>query len=55
MIPARKLSDAKRVVVVARVSRTGSAEPQPGDVEGTSPPVAVGTRGVNLTIYAKVR
>jgi cytochrome c-type biogenesis protein CcmH len=55
MIAGRKLSDAQRVVLVARVSRTGAAEPQPGDVEGTSAPVAIGTHGVHLRIDTTVR
>lgn len=40
MTPAMRLSGQSRVVVGARVSRTGNATPQPGDLEGESVPVA---------------
>lgn len=40
MNPAAKLSQHQRVVVVARVSRSGTALPQKGDVEGMSGTVA---------------
>jgi len=36
MLPARRLSQFQRVVVEARVSRTGHAEPGPGDLYVTS-------------------
>jgi cytochrome c-type biogenesis protein CcmH len=36
MMPGRNLSSARRVVVEARLSRSGSANPQPGDLRGTS-------------------
>ena len=42
----RRLSDAGRVVIGARVSRAGSAMARSGDIEGASEPVAVGTSGV---------
>jgi cytochrome c-type biogenesis protein CcmH len=42
---AKKLSDYKEVVVVARVSKSGSATPQTGDLEG-SIQAAVGGKGV---------
>lgn len=35
MTPARKLSSADRWRVVARISRSGNAVPQPGDLEGS--------------------
>lgn len=40
MAPTLKLSGAARVVVTARVSRSGSATPAPGDLEGDSAAVA---------------
>jgi len=53
MNPAAKLSDHKRVVVVARVSRSGTALPQKGDVEGMSGTVAPDASGVKV-VMAKV-
>jgi cytochrome c-type biogenesis protein CcmH len=40
MSPSSKLSSFPQVVISARVSRSGSATPQPGDLEGASPPVS---------------
>ena len=45
-----KLSGASSVVIEARVSKSGSAAPQPGDLVGTSGPVAPGARGVAVVI-----
>ena len=53
MSPQARLSQAPRVVVGARVSKSGQAMPQPGDLEGLSDPVAPGAQGLKLTI-AKV-
>ena len=39
MIPGRNLSSAGRVVIGARISRTGSATPASGDLEGTTQPL----------------
>ncbi len=50
-----KLSAFPRVVVAARISKSGSATPQPGDLQGTSAAVANDARGVNLTIDTVVR
>ena len=36
MMPGRNLSSARSVIVEARLSRSGSANPQPGDLRGTS-------------------
>ena len=36
MLPSAKLSDQKQVVIGARVSRSGNALPQPGDLQGMS-------------------
>lgn len=41
MTPEAKLSDTDRVVVTARISRSGEAMPQSGDLEGRSEAVAV--------------
>ena len=39
-----------KVVVVARVSKSGNATPQKGDIEGMSAPVAPGASGVNVAL-----
>ena len=50
MMPSRKLSDVGTVVIVARLSKSGQAMPQSGDLEGTSQPVTPGTDGVTILI-----
>ncbi len=55
MSPQATVSKAGRVIVGARVSKSGQAMPQPGDLEGLSAPVAVGTSGIDLIISAPVR
>jgi cytochrome c-type biogenesis protein CcmH len=50
MAPGLKLSGFPRVVVGARISRSGSATPQPGDLQGTSAPVANDATGVAVVI-----
>jgi cytochrome c-type biogenesis protein CcmH len=50
MIAGMKLSDQKQVVVGARISKSGSATPQPGDVQGYSAPVAPGARGLHIVL-----
>jgi cytochrome c-type biogenesis protein CcmH len=54
MSPSARLSTAKRVIVGARVSKSGQAAPQPGDLEGMSKPVDVGAAGVAVEIGAKL-
>ena len=44
------ISSHAKVVVVARISRSGNAAPQKGDVEGVSAPVAPGTSGVKVAL-----
>ena len=50
MSEATTISKAKRIVVEARVSKSGNAILQPGDLSGTSAPVAPGARDVRVTI-----
>jgi cytochrome c-type biogenesis protein CcmH len=50
MSPQARLSQATAVVVGARVSKSGQAMPQPGDLEGLSAPVAPGASGLALVI-----
>jgi len=53
MSPTAKLSEAKEVVIVARVSRSGQAQPQPGDFEGSSARTRPGANGVMVKIKAE--
>ena len=46
MTPAATLAHQPRVRIVARISRSGSARPGPGDIEGSSAPVANDASGV---------
>ena len=50
MMPSRKLSDVGMVVIVARLSKSGQAMPQSGDLEGVSQPVKPGTEGITIVI-----
>lgn len=50
MAPNFRLSDFPEVTIEARVSKSGNAQSQPGDLIGTSKPVRPGQRGVTLTI-----
>ena len=49
-MPSRKLSGAGTVVIVARLSKSGQAMPQSGDLEGTSQPVTSGIDGITVVI-----
>jgi cytochrome c-type biogenesis protein CcmH len=50
MAPTAKISGAAQVIVGARISKSGNAIPQPGDLAGESAPVAPGASGVAITI-----
>jgi cytochrome c-type biogenesis protein CcmH len=50
MAPQFRLSGAAAVRIEARISRSGSANPQPGDLAGTSGVVKPGARGVDIVI-----
>jgi len=52
MAPNLKLSGFAQVVVSARISRSGNATPQPGDLIGQSAPVAPGVQGLRIAIDA---
>ncbi len=55
MAPGMNLSAHARVVVGARVSKSGTPTPQAGDLQGLSQPVANDARGVSVTIDSVVR
>ena len=50
MAPGVKLSTAGAVIVEARVSKSGNALPQPGDLSGRSAPVKPGASDVQVLI-----
>jgi cytochrome c-type biogenesis protein CcmH len=50
MTPNLKLSNFSAVVVGARISRSGNAMPQPGDLVGLSDAVRPGTQGLRIVI-----
>jgi cytochrome c-type biogenesis protein CcmH len=54
MAPGMNLSAFARVVVGARISKSGNAAPQPGDLQGESAAVANDAAGVKVVIDAVV-
>jgi len=50
MMPTMKLSNFQDVMLVAKVSKSGSATPQSGDLKGEVTPVKVGSGNVQLVI-----
>ncbi len=55
MSPALKLSAFPKVVVTARVSKSGTATAQPGDLQGASAAVSNDAAAVSVVIDAQVR
>jgi cytochrome c-type biogenesis protein CcmH len=55
MAPGMAVSAHPRVVITARVSRSGAAKPEPGDLQGTSKPVANDAAGVAVVIDTVIR
>ena len=50
MAPGMNISSAPAIRIEARISRSGNAAPQPGDLVGTSSVVKPGTRGVQVLV-----
>ena len=50
MSPEAKLSTAAKVIITARVTKSGDARAQAGDLEGASAPIALGTEKVAVVI-----
>ena len=50
MAPQMKLSGFSKVIVTARISKSGNAMPQSGDLQGASAPVRPGASGVVITV-----
>jgi cytochrome c-type biogenesis protein CcmH len=55
MSPQNKLSAAGQVSVSARISKSGQAMPQSGDITGQAAPVSVGTSGITIEIRELVK
>lgn len=55
MSPAATLSGAGEVVVEARISKSGEARPQPGDLRGTSRAVKPGATAVAVEIHETIQ
>lgn len=55
MSPAAKLSGARQVIVEARVSKSGEARAQPGDLSGQTAPVSPGASSLTLEIRDTVK
>jgi cytochrome c-type biogenesis protein CcmH len=55
MTPQAKLSGFPKVVVTARVSKSGTPTPQPGDLQGSTAAISNDARGVALVIDTPVR
>ena len=55
MSPATALSSQSKVIVGARVSKSGNAMPQPGDMSGQAAPVTVGATGLKIEIKEQVK
>lgn len=55
MVPELRLSSVSEVALTARVSHSGAATPQSGDLEGIIQPVKVGAQGVELVMDQVVR
>ncbi|HTN26895.1 MAG TPA: c-type cytochrome biogenesis protein CcmI [Burkholderiales bacterium] len=55
MAPGASLSGSPQVIVGARISKSGTPTPQPGDLQGLSAPVANDASGVTIVIDSVVR
>jgi len=55
MSPEMKMSNFDQIVVVARVSKSGNAMPQPGDLMGMSKPLALGSSAIKIVIDQPAR
>jgi cytochrome c-type biogenesis protein CcmH len=54
MAPNMKISAFPKVIVSARISKSGNAQPQPGDLQGASGTIANSASGVTVVIDSEV-
>ncbi len=54
MTPEMKLSAFEKVVISARISKTGDVKARTGDLQGESAPVASNAAGVSIVIDSVV-
>lgn len=54
MIPEMKISNFPEVVVGARISKSGKAFPESGDLQGFSQPVSMGAKDLHIVISEQV-
>jgi cytochrome c-type biogenesis protein CcmH len=50
-----KLSNFDEVVVVARISKSGNAMSEPGDLQGMTSPIKPGKSGIKIAIDSAVK
>ncbi|MBX9812127.1 MAG: c-type cytochrome biogenesis protein CcmI [Burkholderiales bacterium] len=55
MAPGASLSSFPQVVIGARVSKSANANPQPGDLQGVSAPIANSASGITVVIDSEIR
>ncbi len=55
MAPGMNLSSFPKVVVGARISKSANANPQPGDFQGLSAPIANSASGITVVIDREIR
>jgi cytochrome c-type biogenesis protein CcmH len=55
MTPNFRLSQQKQVVVGARISKSGDAQPRSGDLEGFSATISPGVQGVLVVVVSEVK
>ena len=55
MSPAMSLATVREAQVGARISKSGNAMPQPGDLQGIAAPAAVGTKNIAVEINETVK
>lgn len=55
MSPATRLSQAGRVVIGARITKSANAAPLKGDLAGHSEPIPVGSKGLKIEIAEVVK
>jgi len=54
MMPQLKLSNFPKVVVGARISRSGNAIPSSGDLQGLVKSVTPGSQGISIEISERI-